>query len=69
MTKITLYCRVKPDVQSKTDHLHGITELPIFAQPSKMLTTEKAIGVLLFSGLTEESVSQCFICFGHGLTF
>ena len=51
-----LYCRVKPEVLCKTTHLHDIKELPIFAQPSKMLTTEKAIGVLLFSGLTEELI-------------
>jgi len=47
---------MKPDLQSKISHLHGIIELPVFAQPSNLLTTEKAIGVLLFSGLTEESI-------------
>ena len=53
---VLLDYRMKPDLQSKTSHLHGIRELPIFAQPSNLLTTEKAIGVLLFSGLTEESI-------------
>ena len=28
----------------------------VFAQPSNLLTTEKAIGVFLFSGLTVESI-------------
>ena len=51
-----LYCRVKLQVQCKTTHLHDIKELPIFAHSSKMLTTEKAIVVLLFSGLTEELI-------------
>ena len=53
---VLLNYRVKPDLQSKTSHLHSIRELSVFAQPSNLLTTEKAIGVLLFSGLTEESI-------------
>lgn len=56
MTLFFLCYRVKPDMQCKTTHLRGIKELPVFAQPSKMLTTDKAIGVLLFSGLAEESI-------------
>ena len=53
---VLLDYRMKPDLQSKASHLHGIRELPVFAQPSNLLTTEKAIGVLLFSSLTEESI-------------
>jgi len=53
---VLLNYRVKSDLQSKTSHLHGIRELPVFAQPYNLFTTKKAIGVLLFSGLTEESV-------------
>ena len=51
-----IYYRVKPDIKCNTTHLHEIKELPVFAQPSRMLTTEKAVGVLLFSGLSDESI-------------
>ena len=42
-------CRVKPEVQStasKFSRLHDLKELPVYAQPCKMLTTQEAMGVL-----------------------
>ena len=49
-------CRVKPEVESDVSWLHGIKQLPVYAQPTKMLSTHEAVGVLLNSQLEESSV-------------
>ena len=48
--------RVKAEVESLST-LHNLPELPIYAKPKKMLTTQEAINVLLSFGLEES-----FIC-------
>ena len=58
---ILLYCalRVKPEVEStatELSRLHDLKELPVYAQPNKMLTTQEAVSVLLSSELQESSI-------------
>ena len=47
---------MKPQVKSELTYLHDIKELPVYDQPTKLLTTQEAIGVLLFSGLCDTSI-------------
>ena len=37
-------------------HLHDITELPVYSQPSKLLTTQECVNVLLNANLQESSI-------------
>ena len=41
---------------SEISRLHDLKELPVYAQPCKMLTTQEAMGVLLSSELQESSI-------------
>ena len=52
-------CRVKPEVESTATELpllHDLKELPVYAQPCKMLTTQEAMSVLLNSELEESLI-------------
>ena len=47
--------RVKSEVKPVTQ-LHDLHELPVYAQPKKLLTTQEAISALLSSDLEESSI-------------
>jgi hypothetical protein len=49
------FIRVKAEVESLST-LHNLPELPIYAKPKKMLTTQEAINVLLSFGLEKSSI-------------
>ena len=51
--------RVKPEIgctYGKTTHLHGFEDLPVYAQLTKMLSIQEAVGVLLCSELDDSSI-------------
>ena len=41
---------------AELSRLHNLKELPVYAQPCKMLTTQEAVSVLLNSELRESSI-------------
>ena len=43
-------------MKSDLTYLHDIEELPVYDQPTKLLTTQEANGVLLFSGLCDTNI-------------
>lgn len=49
------YCRLKSEVQTVAK-LHGLQELPIYAQPKKLFTTQEVITALLCSDIEDASV-------------
>ena len=52
---MTFPSRVKSEVKSMTQ-LHGFQELPVYAQPNKLLTTQDAVFALLSSDLEKSSI-------------
>ena len=56
MTPFCYNSRVKPEIGCTTGELHGMKGLPIYAQPSKMLSIQDVVGVLLSSELEDSSI-------------
>lgn len=48
--------RVKPEIGCMADKLHGMKSLPIYAQPTKMLSIQDVVGILLSSKLDDSSI-------------
>ena len=64
--RYTIYCqnhahylskyRVKPEIGCTANKLHNMKGLPIYAQPTKMLSIQDVVGILLSSKLEDTSI-------------
>ncbi len=55
------YCRhrINPNINSmaiEVSNLHDIEELPVYAQPLRMVSTQEAVNVLLSSELSDSQI-------------
>ena len=58
MLSLFFLSRVKPILEQSSTlaHLHNLKELPVYAQPSKLLSTKEYVNVLLNANLQDSSI-------------